>query len=44
VVKSLAARKFAPLRAQEVADALLYALLQDSNSATELIELRPAFG
>jgi hypothetical protein len=27
-----------------VADALLYALLQDSNSATELIELRPAFG
>jgi len=44
VLKSLASRKFAPLRAQEVADALLYALLQDSDTATELIELRPAFG
>ena len=44
VIKSLAARKFAPLRAQEVADALLYALVQDSDTATELIELRPAFG
>jgi len=44
VIKSLAARKFAPLRAQEVANALLYALMQDSDSASELIELRPAFG
>lgn len=44
VTKALAARKFAPLRAQEVADAVLYALLQDPDSATELIELRPAFG
>ena len=44
VLKSLAARKFAPLRAQEVADALLYALVQDDDTATELIELRPAFG
>jgi NADP-dependent 3-hydroxy acid dehydrogenase YdfG len=44
VIKSLAARKFAPLRAQEVADALLFALVQDSDTATELIELRPAFG
>lgn len=44
VLRSLAARKFAPLRAQEVADAVLYALLQDPDTATELIELRPAFG
>jgi NADP-dependent 3-hydroxy acid dehydrogenase YdfG len=44
VVKSLAARKFAPLQAQEVADALVYALSQRPDSASDLIELRPAFG
>jgi len=44
VLKSLAARKFAPLQAQEVADALVYALSQRPDSASDLIELRPAFG
>lgn len=44
VLKSLAARKFGPLSAQEVANALVYALSQESDSATDLIELRPAFG
>lgn len=44
VLQSLAARKFAPLTPQQVADAVIYALVQAPDCATDLIEVRPAFG
>lgn len=44
VIKSLAARSFAPITPQQVADAVVYALVQAPDCATDLIEVRPAFG
>lgn len=44
VLKSLAARTFAPITPEQVADAVIYALRQAPDCATDLIEVRPAFG
>jgi 3-hydroxy acid dehydrogenase/malonic semialdehyde reductase len=41
VLKSLAARKFKPISAQDVADAVLFALTASENSSPDLIEVRP---
>lgn len=44
VLKALAARTFAPITPQQVAEAVMYALVQEPDCATDLIEVRPAFG
>lgn len=44
VLKSIAARKFDPISAQDVAEALVYALTSSPGSCPDLIELRPTFG
>ena len=41
VLASVANRKFKPLTAQEVADAVVYALQANPNCCPDLIELRP---
>lgn len=41
VLAAVATRKFKPLTAQEVADAVAYALLSSPNCCPDLIELRP---
>jgi len=44
VLKALAARTFSPITPQQVAEAVIYALVQAPDCATDLIEVRPAFG
>jgi NADP-dependent 3-hydroxy acid dehydrogenase YdfG len=44
VLKSLAARKFKPISAQDVADAVLYAVTAAEGCCPDLIELRPKDG
>ena len=44
VLKSIAARKFDPISAQDVAEALVYALTSSPGSCPDLIELRPTLG
>ncbi len=41
VVAAIEARKFAPLRPGDVADAVIYATTADDNCSADLIELRP---
>jgi hypothetical protein len=41
VLKSLAARKFKPISAQDVAEAIVYALTTPENASADLIEVRP---
>ena len=41
VIAAVNARKFEPLTPEEVAEAVLYALLSSENSAHDLVELRP---
>jgi serine 3-dehydrogenase len=41
VIKAVNARKFEPLSAEEVAEAVAFALLSGDNCANDLIELRP---
>lgn len=44
VQQAIGARKFSPLTAEEVADAVLYTVLQPFNCGADLVELRPAGG
>jgi NADP-dependent 3-hydroxy acid dehydrogenase YdfG len=41
VLKSLAARKFAPITPQDVADAVVYAVTASEGCSPDLIEIRP---
>ena len=41
VLKSLASRKFRPISAQDVAEAILFAVTASDNCSPDLIEVRP---
>jgi NADP-dependent 3-hydroxy acid dehydrogenase YdfG len=44
VLKAIASRKFAPISAQDVADAVVYALASSPGNCPDLIEIRPTLG